>query len=225
MARSNNVSENIKYKALYDYVAKSNDELSLKEYDIVISSDKHNDSTWMKGYKESDRSQTKGIFPGNYVEEIIGDKAGKANIKSEAISIKHEGESLSSKAQLLELHAKDTKIMEKLIEYVNKLKGDTKISTYKDIILTDLKTNNLKALLYLNYRHDIRTFVNLLTILGISIECTSYNIDLSDTNKFAILKDYYRAIINVYETKFQPKERTKDTLYDFIMSYFASVCK
>jgi hypothetical protein len=52
-------------KALYDYDAQGVDEIALKEGDIFFLTQKSDTGWW-----EGDKNGKKGLFPGNYVEEL-----------------------------------------------------------------------------------------------------------------------------------------------------------
>ena len=53
-------------KALYDYAKDKDDELDLRENEVV-SVVKENDDGWLDGIAEDGR---KGLFPGNYIVRI-----------------------------------------------------------------------------------------------------------------------------------------------------------
>lgn len=55
------------YRAVYDYQSQNDDELDLKEGDVVFVMEKCEDG-WFVG--TSQRTDEFGTFPGNYVEEV-----------------------------------------------------------------------------------------------------------------------------------------------------------
>ena len=56
-----------RYRALYDYTAADEDEISISEGDIIIDANII-DSGWMEGRNQ--RTGQFGMLPSNYVEEI-----------------------------------------------------------------------------------------------------------------------------------------------------------
>jgi hypothetical protein len=56
-----------RYRALYDYTAADEDEISINEGDIIVDANII-DSGWMEGRNQ--RTGQFGMLPSNYVEEI-----------------------------------------------------------------------------------------------------------------------------------------------------------
>ncbi|KAA0190931.1 hypothetical protein HAZT_HAZT005600 [Hyalella azteca] len=63
----NTQQESVPYRALYNYKPQNEDELELKEGDVVMVMEKCDDG-WYVG--TSRRTSLFGTFPGNYVERI-----------------------------------------------------------------------------------------------------------------------------------------------------------
>lgn len=62
------------YTAVYDYTARSEQELGLKEGDILCIIDKPEDDDWWKAKKKGnsvDDDEPVGLVPSNYIEEVI----------------------------------------------------------------------------------------------------------------------------------------------------------
>ena len=59
----------LSYRALYDYKTQNDDELELKEGDVIYVMEKCDDG-WFVG--TSQRTDDFGTFPGNYVEKVLG---------------------------------------------------------------------------------------------------------------------------------------------------------
>lgn len=57
-----------RYRALYDYKMQNDDELELKEGDVIYVMEKCDDG-WFVG--TSKRTDEFGTFPGNYVEKVL----------------------------------------------------------------------------------------------------------------------------------------------------------
>lgn len=61
------------YKAIYDYAATSEEELAMKEGDILYVLDKGGEDGWWKAKKKAsadDDDEPEGLVPENYVEEV-----------------------------------------------------------------------------------------------------------------------------------------------------------
>jgi len=61
------------YKALYDYVPKSENELAITEGDILYILEKSKEDDWWKAKKKAsgdDDDEPTGLIPNNYVEEV-----------------------------------------------------------------------------------------------------------------------------------------------------------
>jgi len=106
------------------------------------------------------------------------------------------------------------------------------LHTTYNFINTNGKNMNIKELLQAHYDYDKTEnhgapasesveLPNLLILLGIGIECPNATGKRTPA-QYMFLVQYYKAIVMVYDTKITNK--TEDTLYNFIMSYFASVC-
>lgn len=63
------------YRALYDYVPQSENEISLTEGDLLMVLEKSTDDDWWRAKKktaDSDDEEPEGLIPNNYVEEVSG---------------------------------------------------------------------------------------------------------------------------------------------------------
>jgi hypothetical protein len=61
------------YRALYDYVPQSENELSLAEGDMLMVLEKSSDDDWWRAKKkvpDTDEDEPEGLIPNNYVEEV-----------------------------------------------------------------------------------------------------------------------------------------------------------
>ncbi len=93
------------------------------------------------------------------------------------------------------------------------------------------KNMSIKELLQAHYEYDLEPdqkdgkyyteLPHLLILLGIGIECPTAPGNRTN-EQYMFLVEYYKAIVNVYKNT--TKNPNQDNLYDFIMSYFASVC-
>ncbi len=61
------------YRALYDYVPQSNNEIALTEGDLLMVLEKSADDDWWKakkkGHNEAEE-EPEGLIPNNYIEEV-----------------------------------------------------------------------------------------------------------------------------------------------------------
>jgi actin cytoskeleton-regulatory complex protein SLA1 len=63
------------YRAIYDYVPQSENEIALAEGDLLMVLEKSTDDDWWKAKKkgsEEDEEEPEGLIPNNYVEEVGG---------------------------------------------------------------------------------------------------------------------------------------------------------
>lgn len=61
------------YRAIYDYTAQSEGELSIREGDLLCVLEKSKDDDWWKAKKKAsadDDDEPVGLVPNNYVEEV-----------------------------------------------------------------------------------------------------------------------------------------------------------
>ena len=61
------------YRALYDYVPQSANELALREGDILMVLEKSADDDWWKAKKkghDEDEDEPEGLIPNNYIQEV-----------------------------------------------------------------------------------------------------------------------------------------------------------
>lgn len=61
------------YRALYDYVPQSGNEISLNEGDLLMVLEKSADDDWWKAKKkgsDQDEEEPEGLIPNNYIEEV-----------------------------------------------------------------------------------------------------------------------------------------------------------
>jgi len=61
------------YRAIYDYVPQSDNEIALAEGDLLMVLEKSSDDDWWKAKKkgsEEDEEEPEGLIPNNYVEEV-----------------------------------------------------------------------------------------------------------------------------------------------------------
>ena len=61
------------YRALYDYVPQSDNEIALTEGDILMVLDKSADDDWWKAKKKGhneEEEEPEGLIPNNYIEEV-----------------------------------------------------------------------------------------------------------------------------------------------------------
>jgi hypothetical protein len=61
------------YRAIYDYVPQSDNEIALAEGDLLMVLEKSTDDDWWKAKKkgsEEDEEEPEGLIPNNYVEEV-----------------------------------------------------------------------------------------------------------------------------------------------------------
>ena len=107
-------------------------------------------------------------------------------------------------------------------KYIGSKKVD--ITKVRDIFQIDVDNNeDLNEILFRYYNHSKLFVSTFLVLLGIGLECPDAIGD-RDSDKFYFVRNYYEAIINVYEKKYIESTRTQENLYTFIMSYFKTVC-
>jgi hypothetical protein len=61
------------YRAIYDYVPQSDNEIALSEGDVLMVLEKSSDDDWWKAKKkghEEDEEEPEGLIPNNYIEEV-----------------------------------------------------------------------------------------------------------------------------------------------------------
>jgi hypothetical protein len=61
------------YRALYDYVPQSENEIALAEGDLLMVLEKSTDDDWWRAKKKisnEDEEEPEGLIPNNYVEEV-----------------------------------------------------------------------------------------------------------------------------------------------------------
>jgi hypothetical protein len=61
------------YKAIYDYAPQSENELAIKEGDVLYILEKSGEDDWWKAKKKAigeDDDEPTGLIPNNYVEEV-----------------------------------------------------------------------------------------------------------------------------------------------------------
>lgn len=61
------------YRAIYDYVPQSGNELALAEGDVLMVLEKSTDDDWWKAKKkgsDEDEDEPEGLIPNNYIEEV-----------------------------------------------------------------------------------------------------------------------------------------------------------
>lgn len=61
------------YRAIYDYVPQSDNEIALAEGDVLMVLEKSSDDDWWKAKKkghEEDAEEPEGLIPNNYIEEV-----------------------------------------------------------------------------------------------------------------------------------------------------------
>jgi hypothetical protein len=61
------------YRALYDYVPQSDNEIALTEGDILMVLEKSADDDWWKAKKkghDEEEEEPEGLIPNNYIEEV-----------------------------------------------------------------------------------------------------------------------------------------------------------
>lgn len=61
------------YRAIYDYVPQSDNEIALTEGDVLMVLEKSSDDDWWKAKKkgrEEDEEEPEGLIPNNYIEEV-----------------------------------------------------------------------------------------------------------------------------------------------------------
>jgi hypothetical protein len=61
------------YRAIYDYVPQSDNEIALNEGDVLMVLEKSSDDDWWKAKRkgrEDEEEEPEGLIPNNYVEEV-----------------------------------------------------------------------------------------------------------------------------------------------------------
>jgi hypothetical protein len=61
------------YRAIYDYVPQSDNEIGLSEGDILMVLDKSADDGWWKAKKKGhneEEEEPEGLIPNNYIDEV-----------------------------------------------------------------------------------------------------------------------------------------------------------
>lgn len=61
------------YRAIYDYVPQGDNELALKEGDVLMVLEKSSDDDWWKAKKKGhgeEEEEPEGLIPNNYIEEV-----------------------------------------------------------------------------------------------------------------------------------------------------------
>ena len=58
-----------RYRAIYDYNAKQDDEVSFIKGDVILYPSFCNDDGWMEGYNQ--RTEKRGLFPINHVQKLF----------------------------------------------------------------------------------------------------------------------------------------------------------
>jgi hypothetical protein len=61
------------YRALYDYVPQSDNEIALNEGDMLMVLEKSADDDWWKAKKkghDEEQEEPEGLIPNNYIEEV-----------------------------------------------------------------------------------------------------------------------------------------------------------
>jgi hypothetical protein len=61
------------YRAIYDYVPQSDNEIALTEGDVLMVVEKSSDDDWWKAKKKGhaeDEEEPEGLIPNNYIEEV-----------------------------------------------------------------------------------------------------------------------------------------------------------
>jgi hypothetical protein len=61
------------YRAIYDYAPQSDNEIGLKEGDMLMVLEKSSDDDWWKAKKKGlmeDEDEPEGLIPNNYIEEV-----------------------------------------------------------------------------------------------------------------------------------------------------------
>ncbi|KAH3992814.1 hypothetical protein HBI49_190220 [Parastagonospora nodorum] len=69
------------YRAIYDYVPQSDNEIALTEGDVLMVLEKSSDDDWWKAKKkgrEEDEEEPEGLIPNNYIEELAPVSQAKA---------------------------------------------------------------------------------------------------------------------------------------------------
>jgi hypothetical protein len=69
------------YRAIYDYVPQSDEELSINEGDLLFVLEKSSDDDWWKAKKKAasdDDDEPEGLIPSNYIEEAVPIHSAKA---------------------------------------------------------------------------------------------------------------------------------------------------
>jgi hypothetical protein len=141
---------------------------------------------------------------------------GKTRINSEDIKTKLKQTQIDNINSIILSIIKEEK--DKYISADTKTMLNSVFESFKANITLDLKEH-----LYSHYtdKTNEKYLAIFLVLLGIGLECPVANGNRNN-EIFNFLINYYQAIINVYKTQSGPKNA--ETLYDFIMSYFARVC-
>jgi hypothetical protein len=61
------------YRAIYDYVPQSDNEIGLSEGDVLMVLEKSSDDDWWTAKKKGqslDEEEPEGLIPNNYIEEV-----------------------------------------------------------------------------------------------------------------------------------------------------------
>jgi len=61
------------YRAIYDYVPQSNNEIAISEGDMLMVLEKSADDDWWKAKKkghDEEQEEPEGLIPNNYIEEV-----------------------------------------------------------------------------------------------------------------------------------------------------------
>jgi len=104
------------YRALYEYKATQQDELSLKKGELYLVTEQCNDG-WFKG--QSLKNGGIGVFPGNHVK--LHDKHDK-QVAGKKTKTKKEGESTVTEGNLIDLGESGSEVNETDAERLDKLK-------------------------------------------------------------------------------------------------------
>ena len=107
----NSLRKKIKAKVLFDYVPTQQDELKLTTGEIIYILDKNlEDEGWWRG--ESISTGRVGVFPDNFVEEIIENSNKTETIMSEVNATDGNNSNIASKRkQPIQLHSNSNPIM------------------------------------------------------------------------------------------------------------------